>query len=215
VTALETPFADYGSAYRAARTAGLDYVILLSCEETERELTVSGVVYSARTGTETAHIRVYRTGNDRVSSALRRFLQAVTDTLPVRGKIIARNGGEALIDLGTAEGIARDAQFTVVKAGKLLPKDSGPGLAYSDADALGTITISAVDEAVSAGILARKGFFDMVNLGDEVLPVPPAAQGTPQTPGSPQPPLLITDTQGADNTTARIQALLEQLRGLR
>jgi hypothetical protein len=206
VSTLSTPFIDWAAAYRTARTTALDYFILLSYDENEREITLSGTVYSAHTGAETGRIRVYRTGNDRTSSALRRFVQAVTNLLPVRGKIIARNGNEVLIDLGKAEGVAKDAEFAVIKAGKLVTRDTGPGLTYSDTDALGTIKVSGVDEAVSAGTLSRSGFFDMVNVGDEVFGT--ANKAAPA-------PALITDVQGTTDSGGRLQKLLELLREIR
>jgi tetratricopeptide (TPR) repeat protein len=209
VSVPTTPFTDWAGAFRTARMANLDYFILLSYEENERELTLSATVYSGRTGTETGKIRVYRTGNDRAAAALRRFTQAVTDLLPVRGKIIARNGNETLIDLGKAEGVVKDAEFAVIKAGKLVTRDVGPGLTYADSDALGKITVSGVDEAVSAGTLSRSGFFDMVNVGDEVINTANvASRGEAQ-------PVVITDVQGRTDTTGQVQRLLELLRNIR
>jgi tetratricopeptide (TPR) repeat protein len=209
VSTSATPLADYAGAYRTARTANLDYFILLSYEENERELSLSGTVYSGRTGTETGKIRVYRTGNDRAAAALRRFTQVFTDLLPVRGKIIARNGNETLIDLGKAEGVAKDAEFTVIKAGKLVTRDTGPGLTYADTDVLGKITVSGVDEAVSAGTLSRSGFFDMVNVGDEVINT-----ANTTVPGEVA-PVVITDVQGVSDTAGRMQRLLGLLREIR
>ena len=105
--------------------------------------------------------------------------------------------------------MVKDAEFAVIKAGKLVTRDTGPGLTYADADALGKITVSSVDEAVSAGTLSQSGFFDMVNVGDEVInTVNVAASGEAV-------PLVITDVQGVSDTAARMQRLLGLLREIR
>jgi hypothetical protein len=50
-------------------------------------------------------------------------------------------------------------------------------LAYSPDDVIGTWTPENVDEEVSQGTLARKGFFDLIGVGDEVILTPDPAAG--------------------------------------
>ena len=163
------PVSGYGEAYRLARKNNLDYFVLLSLDESEREITLSAVVYSARTGTETKKFSSFRTGNDKFSSALRAFRRELLDILPVRGKIIQRSVNEILVDLGTVEGMKKDVVLDVIKEGKIVTKDKGLGVTYEDKNLLGTIKITRSGEEISQGTLEQSGFYDRVNVGDEVL----------------------------------------------
>ena len=163
------PVSGYGEAYRLARKNNLDYFVLLSLDESEREITLGAVVYSARTGTETAKFSSFRTGNDRFASSLRAFRRDLLDILPVRGKIIQRNVNEILVDLGTVEGMKKDVVLDVIKAGKIVTADKGLGVTYEEKNLLGTIKITRAGEEISQGILEQSGFYDRVNVGDEVL----------------------------------------------
>lgn len=159
----------YGEAFRLARTAGRDYFALLTMQETDRSFQLDATIYSARTGTKTTEIHVYRTGNDRVSKSLRRFRQAVLDILPIRGKVLKNASGTLLVDLGKSDGIVKDAQFDVIKKGKIVTADSGTGVYYNEADLLGTFTVSTVNEEISEGSYKKKGFYDTLNAGDELI----------------------------------------------
>lgn len=159
----------YGEAYRLARKNNLDYFILLGVDESEREITLSATVYSGRTGTETVKFSSFRTGNDKFSSVLRAFRRDLLDILPVRGKIIQRSVNEILVDLGTVEGMKEGVVLDVIKAGKILTKDKGLGITYDEKNYLGTIKINRSGEEISQGTLEQDGFYDRVNVGDEVL----------------------------------------------
>ena len=74
----------YGEAYRLARKSNMDYFVILSIDETEREVTLGATVYSARTGTETTKFSSFRTGNDKFASVLRAFRHDLLAMLPVR-----------------------------------------------------------------------------------------------------------------------------------
>ena len=159
----------YGEAYRLARKNNLDYFILLGVDESEREITLSATVYSGRTGTEAVKFSSFRTGNDKFSSVLRAFRRDLLDILPVRGKIIQRSVNEILVDLGTVEGMKEGVVLDVIKAGKILTKDKGLGITYDEKNYLGTIKINRSGEEISQGTLEQDGFYDRVNVGDEVL----------------------------------------------
>lgn len=159
----------YGEAYRLAREAGRDYFAILSVDETERSYSLDAQIYSARTGTRTGELHVYRTGNDRVSRALRRFRQAMLDMLPIRGTVLQNAQGVLLVDLGKSDGIVPGAVFDVVRKGAVVTNDTGPGVFYSRKDTLGTVTLSAVNEEISEGAFKKKGFYDILNVGDEVI----------------------------------------------
>lgn len=163
------PVSGYGEAFRLARTNKMDYFVLLSVDETDREITLSAIVYSGRTGTETARFSAFRTGNDRFASVLRSFRRDILDMLPVRGKIIDKTVNDILVDLGTVEGMKKDAVLDVVKAGRIKTADKGPGVTFDKKDSLGKITLTEAGEEISQGTLEESGFYDRVNVGDEVL----------------------------------------------
>ena len=159
----------YGEAYRLARQKKLDYFALLTVDETDREISMDIALYSGRTGTETARFSYFRTGNDRFASILRAFRRDLLNMLPVRGKIIERSVNDLLIDLGFVEGMKEGAVLEVVKAGKIQTEDAGPGVKFDKSDLLGKITVTRVGEEISLGTLEQNGFYDRVNVGDEVL----------------------------------------------
>ena len=187
ITVPEGGYVDFASSFRAARESGQDYFAVTKFEENERELAFSATIYSARTGTEAGKIRVYRTGNDRFAAALRGFVSEFSALLPQRGKILARSGNAVLIDLGTVDGFANEAAFTIVKKGKLLSLDTGFGLKHAAEDALGAVTITKAEEEIAEGVISNAGFYDRVNVGDELIPVPaePAAAQAQSAPAAP------------------------------
>lgn len=169
VVVQNSPVSGYGEAFRLARTNQMDYFVLLSVDETDREITLNAKVYSGRTGTETAEFSSFRTGNDRFASVLRSFRRDILDMLPVKGKIIGKTVNDILVDLGTVEGMKAGAVLDVVKAGKIKTADKGPGVTFDKKDSLGKITLTEAGEEISQGTLEESGFYDRVNVGDEVL----------------------------------------------
>lgn len=172
VSAYNSSISGYSEAFRLSRQGKQDYFGLVEFEENERELTVSLTVYVARTGNKAAEFKVYRTGNNRYANALRRMSQIVTDALPKRAKIIGRNGSTALIDFGKTEGIAKDMVFNVIKKDKVVVEDKTLGTVFDEQDLFGTVTVTQISEDISEANIKQKGFYDRINVGDELLPVP-------------------------------------------
>lgn len=164
-----TPVSDFGEAFKNARTHNFDYFIILSLNEGQGDMTLKTKMYSARTGLEITNKTFYCTGNNRFSTILRRFRKSVLDTLPVRGKILGRNGKNLLIDLGKSENISKDAQFKIIRKGAVKTADNKPGIFYNESDVLGTIQISKLGEEVSEAIIVNNGFYDKINIDDEVV----------------------------------------------
>lgn len=174
-----TPVSGYGEAFRNARAGGFDYFVILSLSEGSNDMTLNSTIYSGRTGLEVGKNSFYSTGNNRFSTVLRRFRASVLEKLTVRGKILARNGKLVLVDLGKAENIQKDAQFKIIKKGQIRTADSGAGLYYRDDDVLGTITITLAGEEISEGNIENHGFYDRINIDDEVVLVAiPGEQNT-------------------------------------
>jgi hypothetical protein len=111
----------------------------------------------------------YRTGPDRLRNAIRGMVEQLAASLPFRGELLLRRQSQGLIDKGKADGLKPEQGFDVVKKGQVRILNEGIGLAYSPEDVVGTFTISDIDEEVAAGVLARNGFFDRIEPGDELI----------------------------------------------
>lgn len=173
-----TPVSGYGEAFKNARANNFDYFVIVSMSEGDEDLTLKATMYSGRTGTETFSEKFYATGNNRFSTVLRRFRNAVLEKLTVRGKILQRNGKTVLIDLGRSENIVRDAEFKVIKKGCVKTADSGTGLFYKDTDVVGVITVTNPGEEVSEATITYHGFYDRINEEDELVLVSMPDQNT-------------------------------------
>ena len=70
----------------------MDYFVILSLDEGARDVTLSYTMYSGRTGNKITQNDLYGTANARYASVFRRFRQEILERLPVRAKIIGREG---------------------------------------------------------------------------------------------------------------------------
>lgn len=213
----------YADAYKKAHDNKFDYFIILTGDETERDIKLDAVMYSARTGTKTQDFSVYKTGNDRFPGALLLLRQQILSVLPVRAKILDRNVNEILVDIGKSEGIVKDAVFKVIKKGSVKTSDTGTGLSCNESDVLGTVTLTRVSEEISEGLLSDTGFYDRVNSGDELIltkmPEKNSAQNSqsqtaldtsPQATEQPSPSAL----KGADLEISRTPSLIRMIKEL-
>ncbi len=168
-----TTISSYADAFRLSRSQGYDFFAILNVIEGDRDIRLTVDLYISATGTKASSWEVYRTGNDRYSLALQKLRSDITLSLPQIGKIIDRRGTNLLIDMGRKDGVEIDAIFEIYKDGYIALQDSGIGLKYSQDEMLGTITITEVGEDISQGVFKQKGFYDLVNIGDEIIPVVP------------------------------------------
>lgn len=164
-----TPVSGYSEAFANARANKFDYFVIVSMSEGEDELTLSSAMYSGRTGTQIANESFYATGNNRLSTVLRRFRSSILEKLTVRGKILDRNGKTVLIDLGKSENIVNDAEFKIVKKGTVKTADTGTGLFYKDSDVVGTLVVTETGEEISEAQIKTHGFYDKINIDDELV----------------------------------------------
>jgi tetratricopeptide (TPR) repeat protein len=185
---LELRQASFSAAFREARTAGADYFLVVSVGESERDISVKGELFVARTGSPASSFSAYRTGADRLRNASRGLADQVSAALPFRGELLVYKQGQGLIDKGKADGVKADTVYDVVKAGAGVVRNEGIGIAYSADDIVGKLVISGVDEEVAAGALTRNGFFDRIAVGDEVIlqPEKDAAKPAGQTLADPE-----------------------------
>lgn len=164
-----TPISSYSEAFRNARNNKYDYFVILGLSESDEDVTLKTKMYSGRTGTEIASENFYSTGNNKFSTVLRRFRNSVLEKLTVKGKILNRNGKQILVDLGKSENIVKDAEFKIIKKGSIKTADSGVGLIYKDSDVVGSLKITNAGEEISEAELTKHGFYDRVNINDEVI----------------------------------------------
>lgn len=168
--AATTAISSYAQAFRDARENGYDFFAMLDVVEGERDTSVSLNLYVSHTGNKVASWEIYRTGNDRLSIILQKLRDDITNSLPQKGKIIERRGSNMLIDMGRKDGVVVDQIFTIYKNDTIQLADSTLALKYDEGEALGTITLTVVGEDISQGTFKQIGFYDLVNIGDEVLP---------------------------------------------
>ncbi|MDR0759348.1 MAG: tetratricopeptide repeat protein [Treponema sp.] len=171
VETLETELRQpsFSQAFRTAREAGADYFLVISVSESERDLSVKGELFTARTGSPAGTFFAYRTGADRLRNAARGITDQLGASLPFRGVILRRRASQALLDKGRADGVEAEQVYDVVKKGRAVILNEGVGLAYTPEDLVGTLLINQADEEVSLGGLSRSGFFDRIEAGDEVV----------------------------------------------
>jgi tetratricopeptide (TPR) repeat protein len=159
----------FSQAFRLAREAGADYFLLVSVSEGERDLSLKGELFVARTGAPAWNYPVFRTGEDRLRNAARGLAEALAGALPLRGEILQRRQAQALMDKGRSDGVSPEMVFDVVRKGGAEALNEGIGLSYDADDIVGTFTVGTADEEVAAGTLARSGFFDRISVGDELI----------------------------------------------
>ena len=178
VDAKAAPVSGFGEAFKNARNSGLDYFVILNQDEGNRDLTLEYKLYSGRTGYLLSENSIYGAGNNRYSHTFRRFRNEILEKLPVTGKIVARNGKVLLSDLGRSENIREGAVFDVVRKGGVTTSGTTSGVIYKENDILGSFTVTSVGEEVSEGNLEIKGFYDKVNISDQLvlLFVPPSEE---------------------------------------
>lgn len=169
VNASSEPVFSYAEAFRKARETGSDYFALLRFEETEREMLSVLSLYNAKTGTKIQDFSVYRTGNARYTQIIQKLVSQLTKALPLRGKIIARSGYSALIDLGKFDGLTKETHITIVEKGKLSLDNDMLRLFASESSILGTLSLEEINEGLSEGRVRHNGFFDKIAVGDEVF----------------------------------------------
>ena len=169
---LEVKQPSFSQAFRTAREANADFFLIISTMENERDISLKGELFVGRTGSAAASFYTYRTGLDRLRNASRGIVEQLGNALPLRGKLIQRRQAQGLIDKGRADKVKEGAVYDVVKKEKSQLANQGIGLVYSPEDLVGKITIENVDEEVASGKLARNGFFDRIEEGDDVFFIP-------------------------------------------
>jgi len=166
---LDLRQASFSQGFRQAREAGADYFMLVTVTENERDIAIKGELFVARTGSPAGTLYTYRTGSDRLRDASRGIVTQLSSQMPLRGRLLIRRQGQALINKGRADGIQQDAVFDIVKQGRPQTANEGIALIYSDDELVGKFTVTNVDEEIAIGTLTRNGFFDRIEPSDEII----------------------------------------------
>jgi len=183
---LELSQPSFAAAFRTAREAEADYFLMLSVSENERDISIKGELFVARTGAKAAVFNTFRTGPDRLRYASRGIVDQLSAALPFRAELIQRRQDQGLIDKGRADGVKDGAEFDVVHKGKTTLQNEGIALIYSQDDVVAKLVIERADEEVSVGRLTRNGFFDRITTGDDVFLVPQKSEADTKA-GGPAP----------------------------
>jgi tetratricopeptide (TPR) repeat protein len=186
---LELRQSSFSQAFRTARENGADYFLIVSVSENERDISIKGELFVARTGAPAAVFNAYRTGQDRLRYASRGIVDQLSKALPFRASLILRRQSQGLIDKGRADGVKDGDVFDVVRQGSAGILNEGIGLVYAPDDIIGKLTIEKADEEVSAGVLERIGFFDRIVQGDDIFIIPKKEEAAVPSPSVADPEL--------------------------
>jgi tetratricopeptide (TPR) repeat protein len=166
---LELRQPSFSAAFRSAREGNVDYFLVLSVAENERDISIKGELFVARTGAKAAVFNAFRTGPDRLRNASRGIVDQLSASLPFRAELLGRRSDQGLIDKGRSDGVKDGADFLIIQKGRIEILNEGIGLNYAPEDVIGKLVIEKADEEVSAGRLTRNGFFDRIGPGDEIV----------------------------------------------
>ena len=159
----------FASAYGRARNSDAHYFAILSFTEDERSFTLTSELYSGVTGALIKREQFYRTGNERISSAVGIWADRVAESLPHLGRVVKYTFSSALIDLGRIDGIEADDELIIIPRNMLQLSRGSLALLFDPDKKAGTITISETDELVSEGVVEAAGFYDLITPGDWVV----------------------------------------------
>ncbi len=188
----------FNEAFARSRQAGQEFFILLTVREGQRDFSAVARLCLTRTGRTVQEFPVYKKGLEPDTKGLYDLAQQILATFPLRGSILQRNDDQALVNLGTRDGLAPGQSYEVLRNGSGQLTGDASWVAVNAEDKLGTWKVSSASDWVSEGQLSKAGFFDTIVPGDEVILVPPAQ------PSALPPPLPVS---------ARLQRSLLGLRG--
>jgi len=166
---MELRQAAFSQSFRQARESGADYFMLVSVTENERDISLKAELFVGRTGSPAGTFFTYRTGTDRLRDASRGIVSQLSASMPLRGRLLIRRQGQALINKGRADGIQPEMVYDVVKRGRPQTANEGLSLIFNADELVGKLTITNADEEISIGALTRFGFFDRIEPGDEII----------------------------------------------
>lgn len=161
--------ASFAEAFGISRSRGDEYFLLLAFDQTQRSFSVYADMYLALNGAGVEGIKVYRTGNDRVSDAIDRAVRGIHGSLPLRGNLLRREFDEGLVDIGALDGLEAGDELIILPPEAVSLLRDRLGFSYSEEDIVGRLSIEGVDDLLSEGTINALGFFDYINEGDILI----------------------------------------------
>ncbi len=162
----------YAEAFRLARETDVDYFVIFRCVEDPRSVTLLSSVYSAQSGALLDRFSAYRTGNERVATAIGTITGSLAERLPTIGILLDRKFDSAIVSLGRIDELEPESEYAVVRPEGVSLHSGEIAVVMDPDDRVGTFTPDTMDEMVSRGTLEKNGFFDMMNQGDYVVEIP-------------------------------------------
>jgi tetratricopeptide (TPR) repeat protein len=171
----------FSEAFRQARESDAHYFLITTFNESARSFSASCELYSAVTGDKIKEYRFYRTGNDKVTEALKQIGAGFFEDLPLRGRLVDRRFDVGLVNVGSYDGIEPENELALVRADSVTLKNDTIGLNYTEDALIGTFTVTETDELICEGTISTEMFFDMINPGDEIIgPLPEEEEQPPE-----------------------------------
>ncbi len=168
--------AGYADFFRRARQEGSAFFAVITMREGERSLLLEADLYLSRTGGRVASYSVMRSGNGRVFEGMHRLMEQLQEDVPRYGTIKERRLKKVLINWGEIHGLEPGDELAILKKGSLTLTRHDPGYRFSEEDWVGRVAVDRVDEEAAEGTYQKRGFFDMVNDGDILLPLAAAEE---------------------------------------
>ena len=160
----------FDQAFRAARTAGTDYFILVAFDESDRSFSATVDLYLARTGGRIASFAAFRTGNDRVRDSLMKLAGQVAELLSPKGTLLTRKFGQGCCRPGLVPGAQegrcaghRPQGHGTAPFGRPRPSATTRRTSLATSRSRASMRQSPRDRSPG------RGYFDYVNTGDQVV----------------------------------------------
>lgn len=191
----------YASAWRSAREAAANYLIMIEVSETARDFSVDAHIYSASSGSLLHTERVYQTGMDKVWNGTFRISQRIAGLFPAYSRILARKGNQVITGFGAHYALEEDTKLVVIKDSDFHPLVDRFILAPKDEQIIASLVPEEQDEYVTRAKVIRNGFFDRLAVGDPVIRYKKEEEGK-------------TDSTGAERSTVSGE-IREMIRAIR
>lgn len=160
---------DFSHAFALARQQNLDYFIIYSLDENSDDASVVVNLYSAKSGKKLESFNLLKSGNDKFVFLLEAMTEKIFSLFPIHGKIIARQGLNLLLDVGSKDFVKKGDTFWIVSRNSLYPSKDKVALEFFQDDVLGKVSISLLNEEISQGSLSIVGIVDKVKVGDNIV----------------------------------------------
>ena len=146
-----------------------DYYLVMRFSENEHGVSIEGTLRVAGSGHEIGTYRAIYSGFDRWQRAAQHIARRVDQSIPIRGRLIARRNQNGVINIGGAHGITTGMRLQIIRGGSLRVAEDRPAFLYESDRVVGAITITAVDDLVAEGELQPDGLIDQFSIGDAVV----------------------------------------------